>query len=116
MDLFLIMCFSHDFNRFMFNKTKYKGKKYFCKCWLQYFCGKNVLIEHKKYCLVVNGKQNVKLKSGFISFKNYSRQILVAFKTYADFECILKSCGIGIDNKYFSYTKKVSRPCSMQFC
>ena len=24
-----------DFDRFMFNKTKYKGKKYFCKMCLQ---------------------------------------------------------------------------------
>ena len=40
---------------------------------------------------MINGKQNVKLESGFISSKNYSRQIPVPLKTYADFECILKS-------------------------
>ena len=32
----------------------------------------------------------VKLKSGFVSFKNYSKQIPVPFKICADFECILE--------------------------
>ena len=59
----------------MFNKPKHKGKKCFCKNCLQCFSSESVLIEHKKYCLVINGKQNVKLESGFISFKNYSKQI-----------------------------------------
>ena len=62
--------------------------------------------EHKKDCLVINGKQNVKLESGFISFKNYSRQIPVPFKIYADFECILKSADVGISNNDVFYTKK----------
>ena len=66
---------------------------------------------------MINGKQNVNLEEGFISFKNYSRQIPVPFKIYADFECILRSCGIGIDNKCFSYTKKYQDhiPCSFAY-
>ena len=79
-----------DFDRFMFNKTKYKDKKYFCKNCLQCFSSKKILSEHKEDCLVINGKQSVKLESGFISFKNFSTQIPVPFKIYADFECILK--------------------------
>ena len=39
--------------------------------------------------LVINGKQNVKLRKGSISFKNYSKQLPAPFKIYADFECIL---------------------------
>ena len=74
-----------DFNRFMFNKTKIKNKKYFCKYCLQYFSSKKVLIEHKENCLIINGKQNVKLKSGSISFKNYFKQLPVPFKIY-DYE------------------------------
>ena len=31
-----------DFDRFMFNKTKYKGKKYFCKNCLQCFSSENI--------------------------------------------------------------------------
>ena len=71
----------------------------------------------KKYCLVINGKQNVKLESGFISFNNYSRQIPVLFKIYADFECILKSCDIDTNNDDISYTRKYQDhvPCSFAY-
>ena len=65
---------------------KISKKKYYCKC----FSSEKILIEHKENCLVINGKQSVKLKSGSISFKNYFKQLLVPFKIYADFECILK--------------------------
>ena len=44
-----------DFDRFMFHKTKSKNKKYFCKSCLQCFSSKNVLTEHKKVCLSING-------------------------------------------------------------
>ena len=37
-----------DFDRFMFNKTKNKNKKYFWKSCLQCFSCENVLTEHKK--------------------------------------------------------------------
>ena len=40
-----------DFNRLMFNKTRHKGEKYFCKSCLQCFSSENVLNEHKKHCL-----------------------------------------------------------------
>ena len=81
----LLLIFDHymyikDFNRLMFNRNK--NKKYFCKSCLQCFSSENVLNNHKEYCSLVNGKQNVKLEKGFISFKNYSRQIPVPFKIY----------------------------------
>ena len=57
-----------DFNKLMLNKTKNKNKKYFCKCCLQCFSRKKVLTEHKENCLLINGKQNVKLGKGSISF------------------------------------------------
>ena len=60
-----------DFDRVMCHKTTVKNKKYFCKCCLQCFSNGKVLTEHKENCLVINGKQSVKLKSGSISFKNY---------------------------------------------
>ena len=95
-----------DFNRFMFNKTKHKNRKYFCKSCLQCFSSENVLLEHKKDCLLINGKQNVKLEEGFISFKNYSRQIPAPFKIYADFECILKNVDNDIINNDISHRRK----------
>ena len=90
-----------DFNRLMFNKTN-KNKKYFCKSCLQCFSSENVLSKRKKDCLLINKGQNVKLEKGFIEFKNYSKQIPVPFKIYADFECLLKSIDIGVDNDCFS--------------
>ena len=90
------------FNRFMFNKTKHKGKKYFCKSCLQCFSSKKTLIEHKEDCLMINGKQNVKLEKEFISFKNFNKKIPVPFKIYAHFEYILKSRDVGIDDECFS--------------
>ena len=86
-----------DFDRFMFNKTKNKNKKYCCKNCLQCFSSEKVLIEHKEDFLIINGKQNVKLEKGFISFKNHFKQIPVPFKIYADFECILKNVNSDIE-------------------
>ena len=79
-----------DFNRFMFSKTKNRNKKDFCKCCLQCVSNEQVLIEHRENCLMINGKQRVKVKSGSISFKSYFKQLPVPFKIYAGFECILK--------------------------
>ena len=73
----------------MFNKTKNKNKKYFCKSCLQCFSSKNVLIDHK-VCLSINGAQSVRLEKGTIEFKSYFKQTSVLFKVYADFECNLK--------------------------
>ena len=64
-----------DFNSLMFNKTKNGNKKWFCMRCLQHFSSKNVFDKHKENCLVINGEQRVKLNEGFISFKNYSRQM-----------------------------------------
>ena len=66
-----------DFDRFMFNKTRNKNKKYFCKSCLQCFSSKNVLTEHKEVCLSINGTQSVRSGKGKIKFKNYFKQIPV---------------------------------------
>ena len=72
------------------------------------------MLEHKEDCLVINGKQNVKLEEGFISFKNYSRQTPVPFEIYTDFECILKNVDNDIINNDILYTRKYQDhiPCS----
>ena len=92
-----------DFERFMFHKTKNKNKKYFCKSCLQCFSSKNVLTEHKEDCLIINGKQSVKLEKGTIEFENYFKQIPVPFKIYAGFECNLKS----VESYEGSYSKNI---------
>ena len=78
------------------------------------------MIEHKEICLLINVKQSVKLKHGSISFKNYSKQLSVLFKIYADFECILKEVKRS-DTNNGSYTERYQDhiPCSFaykQFC
>ena len=102
-----------DFDRFMFHKTKDKNKKWFCRSCLQCFCRENVLIKHKEDCLSINGKQSVKLEKGIIEFENYSKQIPVPFKIYADFECNLR----GVECYEGSYTKKYQDhiPCSFAY-
>ena len=103
----------------MFSKTKNKNKKCFCRCFLQCFSSEEVLIEHRTDCLVINGKQGVKLKSGTIKFKNYFKQLPVPFKIYADFECILKKVESDIIERdsNSSYTKKYQDhiPCSFPY-
>ena len=91
-------------------------KKHFCKCCLQWFSSEKVLVEHKENCLIINGKQSVKLKSGSISVKNYFKQIPVPFKIYADFECLLNEVKSS-DKNSGSYTEKYQDhiPCSFAY-
>ena len=63
-----------DFDRFVcLTEQKSENKT---KC----FSSKKVLQEHKEHCLVINGKQNVKLKSGSIGFNSYFKQLPISFK------------------------------------
>ena len=89
--------------RFLFHKTKNKNKKRFFKSCLQCFSSENALTEHKEDCLIINGKQSVKLEKGTIEFENYLKQIPVPFKVYADFECNLE----GVESYEGSYTKNI---------
>ena len=85
-----------DFNRFMCNKTNNKNIKHFCRYFLHCFSRERVLIEHKKTCLEINGKQTIKLRNNLLGFKNHFKQLAVPFKIYADFESILK----GVKSNY----------------
>ena len=106
-----------DFNRLMFNKTKSKNIKWFRKSCLCCFSSKKVLIEHGKDCLIVNGRQKIKLEKGFTEFNNFNKMIPCPFKISADFECLLKNVDIGINNDCFSYTTKYQDhiPCSFAY-
>ena len=83
----------NNFNTFMFHKTKNKNKKEFCKSCLQCFSSKNILIKHKEDCLSINGKHR-DVEEGIIKFEDYSRQLPVPFKIYADFEWNLQDIDI----------------------
>ena len=82
--------FIKDFNRLMFSRTKHKDKKHHCMSCLQSFTKEEILNQHKKQCLLINGCQAVNYESGTIKFANYNKQIPILFKIYADTECFLK--------------------------
>ena len=63
----------------MFNKNKYKNKKWFCKSCLCCFSSEFILNSHKKDCLSINGGQRVKLEKGFIEFNNFNKIIPCPF-------------------------------------
>ena len=57
---------------------------------LQSFTKEEILNEHKKQCLLIDGCQAVNCDSGTIKFTNYGKQIPTPFKIYAETECFLK--------------------------
>ena len=71
--------FIKDFNRLMFPRTKHKDKKHCCMSCLQSFTTEEILSNHKKQCLLINGCQAVKCKSEIIKFTNYNKQIPIIF-------------------------------------
>ena len=85
-----------DFNRHMFNKRKNKNKKFFHRYCFQCRSSERVLQEHK--------------------FKSYFKQLAVSFKSYSDFESILKRIHSD-DTNNASYTKmyKADLPCSFAY-
>ena len=82
--------FIKDLNRLMFSRTKHKDKKHYCMSCLQKSTTEEILSNHKKQCLLINGCQAVKYELGTIKFTNHNKQIPILFKIYADTECFLK--------------------------
>ena len=71
--------FTEDFNRLMYSKTKNQHKK-------------EILNQHKKQCLLINGLQAVNYESGIIKFTNHNKQIPILFKIYARHRMFFKTC------------------------
>ena len=88
-------CLLKDFNKFMYNQTKHKGRKHFCMYCLQCFSSERVLNNHKVDCIVINGEQAIKMPEpgSKIAFTNYRRQLPAPFVIYADFEAITEKVG-----------------------
>ena len=74
----------------MFSRTKHKDKKHHSMSCLQSFITEEILSNHKKQCLLINGCHAVNYESGIIKFTNYNKQIPILFKIYADKEYFLK--------------------------
>ena len=45
-----------DFISFLYNKTNHKEKNHFCENCIQCFSSEELLTNHKKVCLEINGK------------------------------------------------------------
>ena len=82
--------FIKDFNRSMAIRTKYKDKKHHCMSFLHSFATEEILFNHKKQCLLINGCQAVNYESETIKFTNYNKLIPILLKICADRECFLK--------------------------
>ena len=72
-----------------------------------------MLIKHKENCLRINGVQSVDVEEGIIKSENYSKQLPVPFKIYADFECNLQDTEIYEGSCTKKYRDHV--PCSYDF-
>ena len=83
-------CLLKDFNKFMYNQTKHKGRKHFCMYCLQGFSSERVLNNHTVDCIEINGKQAIKMPEpgSKIAFTNFRKQLSAPFVIYADFEAI----------------------------
>ena len=57
---------------------------------LQNFSTKEILNNHRKRGLLINGCQAVNYESGLIKFTNYNKPMPILFKISADTECFLK--------------------------
>ena len=71
--------FIKGFNRIMFSTTKHKDKKHFCMHCLQNVTTEEVLSNHKKQRLLINGCQALNYDSGTIKFINHNKQIPECF-------------------------------------
>ena len=59
----------------MFLRTKNKDKKHYCISCLENFTTEEILYNHKKQCLLINGCQAVIYESKKIKFINQNKQI-----------------------------------------
>ena len=84
--------FIKDFDRLMYSKAKTKNqhKNFLCMACLQNFTTEEILSNHRKQYLLINGCQAVNYESGIIKVKNSEKQVPIPFKIYADTECFLK--------------------------
>lgn len=57
---------------------------------LQCFMSAKVLSNHKEVCMLVNGKQAIRMpkEGSVLKYENYYKQLDVPFVIYADFEAI----------------------------
>ena len=95
-----------NFNSLMYNFTKHKDTKHFCKRCLHCFSSKNLLERHKGDCFLINGTQAITMaaEGSKIYFKNHHKMLSVPFVIYADFEAITEKIDTCQPSNQKSYT------------
>ena len=81
-----------DFNKLLYDQTKYEGRKNFCITCLWGFSTKKLLDQHRPDCrslqqraiVITMPKEGSKLE-----FINFHKQLKAPYIIYADFECII---------------------------
>ena len=70
-----------DFNRSMFNQNKHQHRQHFCRHCLQCFTSKEIFNKHTSNCIVVNGKQAVRMpkKGSSLQFKDFCKELPAPF-------------------------------------
>ena len=95
-----------NFDRLMYNFTKHKDTKHFCKRCLHCFSSKNLLERHKGDCFLSNGTQAIEMpaEGSKIYFKNHHKMQPVPFVIYSDFEAITEKIDTCQPSNHKSYT------------
>ena len=100
-----------DFNRFMFRQNRHRHRLHFCRYCLQYFGSEEILNNYKSNCIVVNGKQAIRMpKIGdLVQFKNFHKQLPAPFVIYADFEPLTQKIDSYQPDDNKAYTEKYQK-------
>ena len=75
----------------MYDYKLHRGRKHFCRYYLQAFSTEEILKRHIKNCFKFNGKQRIVIpkQCKYVRFKNFERKIKSPFMINADFESVL---------------------------
>ena len=108
-----------NFDKLMYNFTKHKDTKHFCKRCLHCFSSKNLLERHQPDCFALNGTQAIEMpvEGSKIYFKNHHKMQPVPFVIYADFEAITEKIDTcqPPDSKSYTTTYQSHRACSFGY-
>ena len=84
----------------------------------QNFSTEQILLKHKDNCMVVKGKQAMRMpKKGenILQFKNHQKQMPAPFVIYADFEAVTEKIQGCEPNNNKSYTNKYQKHTSCSY-
>ena len=98
----------NDFNRFMYDHSLHRRRKYFHRYCLQAFITEEILKRHIKDCFKINNKQTTEMpkKGEYVKFKNFERKLKPPIMIYVDFASIPVPEDKGKQNPNESYTNK----------